>query len=319
MDLRSIRYFVQIADLGSISRAADHLGVAQPALSRHVKGIEDELGMPLLVRLPRGVRLTAPGRQFLEHCRRILRELARAREELRSDDRAPKGKVILGVSPTIGSLLVPGIIERVRRQSPDVSIKVVEAFSPQLYDALLAGKVDVAVLTNPAPSRSVKYSPLVSEPLVVLTPPQQRGTHRYYTLAELARTPIIITSGIRAVIEEQIGRHGGRLNVEAEVDAVEAIRGMLLRGIGTTVMPVSTFHDDIRAGRIAAFPITDASLHRILVLAHLAEGGMSAAAEEVSQLLAAEVDALRERGVFNVAAAPAEDFPEKPAVNRRRK
>lgn len=319
MDLRSIRYFVQIADLGSITRAADHLGVAQPALSRHVKSIEDELGMPLLVRLPRGVRLTAPGRQFLESCRRVLRELARAREELRSDARAPRGRVILGVSPTVGSLLVPGIIDRVRRQSPDVSIKVVEAFSPQLYDALLAGKVDVAVLTNPAPSRTVKYSPLVSEPMVVLTPPQQRGARWYFTLAELARTPIIVTEGIRAVMEEQIVRHGGRLSVEAEVDAVEAIRGMLLRGIGTTVMPVSTFHDDIDAGRIDAFPITDASLHRILVLAHLAEGGMSAAAEEVSQMLAAEVDALRERGVFNVAAAPEHERPEKPAAHRRRK
>lgn len=86
MDLRSIKYFVRIADLGSITRAADHLGVAQPALTRHVRGIEDELGMQLLVRLPRGVRLTGAGRQFFEHCQRVLREFARLKEELRANN-----------------------------------------------------------------------------------------------------------------------------------------------------------------------------------------------------------------------------------------
>ena len=84
MDLRGIRYFVQIAELGSITRAAQHLRVAQPALSRHIHALEEELGVPLLVRLPRGVRLTTAGRQFLDHCQRILRELGRAQDELRS-------------------------------------------------------------------------------------------------------------------------------------------------------------------------------------------------------------------------------------------
>lgn len=305
MDLRSIKYFVQIAELGSITRAADHLGIAQPALSRHVRSIEDELGTQLLVRLPRGVRLTGAGRQFLDHCRRIVRELGRVKDELRTNNEVPRGRMILGLSPTIGPLLLPGIIERARRQCPQISLKIVEGFSSQLYDALLTGRVDVAVLTNPAPSRALRLTPLFSEPLVVLSPPLPRGTRRFFTLPELSKTPVIITQAIRSIVDEQISRYGAQLQVEAEIDAVEAVRRLLLRGIGPAVMPVSTFHDDIKAGRISAFQIADANVHRILMLAQQSERRLSAAVEEISQVVTAEMNALFDQGLFSLPSTHA--------------
>jgi DNA-binding transcriptional LysR family regulator len=303
MDLRSIRYFVQIADCGSITRAAALLGVAQPALSRHMQSMEQELGMQLLVRLPRGVRLTGAGRQFLDHCRRALRELDRAREELRADAGSPHGQVILGVSPTLGPLLVPGVVERVRRQCPQVALKIVEHFSTLLFDGLLTGRIDVALLTNPSATRALRLAPLISEPIVVLAPPQPRDARRFYTLAELARTPVLVTETIRAIVDEQIGRYGARLNVEVEVNAVEAIGRLLLRGIGPAVMPVSTFHVEIASGRICAFPIADVNVHRTLMLAHPVERRLSAATEEISQIVTAEMNALYERGVFGLPPA----------------
>ena len=300
MDLRSIRYFIQIADLGSITRAAQHLGIAQPALSRHLRSLEEELGTELLIRLPRGVRLTGAGRQFVDHCRRILRELGRAQDELRASTEMPQGRVVLGLSPTIGPLVLPGIVERVTKQCPQIALKVVEGFSIQLYDALLAGRVDVGLLTNPAPSRALKLTPLISEPIVVLAPPQARGTRRFYTLPELAKTPVISTEAIRSIVDEQVSRYGARLNIEAEIDAVEAIRRLLLRGIGPAVMPVSTFHDDIRAGTIAAFPIADTNVHRILMLVQPAERKPSAASEEIAHILTAETNALSDAGLFSL-------------------
>ncbi|MBI4195544.1 MAG: LysR family transcriptional regulator [Betaproteobacteria bacterium] len=314
MDLRSIKYFVQVAELGSITRAAEHLGIAQPALSRHVRGIEDELGTQLLMRLPRGVRLTGTGRQFLDHCRRIMRELDRARAELRRGSEVPSGRVILGLSPTVSPLLLPGVLERVRRQCPRVTLKIIEGFSTQLYDALLTGRADTAVLTNAPPSRALKLTPLISEPIVVLTPPQSRGIRHFYTLPELSKTPVVVSEAIRHIVEEQISRYGWRLNVEAEIDAIEAIRRLLLRGIGTALMPVSTFHDDIRAGRIAAYQIADANAHRILALAHQAERRLSAALEEISQIIVSEMNALFDEGVFSVPAAT----PAPPAAGARK-
>ena len=318
MDLRSIRYFVEIAELGSITRASQHLGIAQPALSRHVRSVEEELGTQLLVRLPRGVRLTGAGLQFLEHCRRIVRELGRAREELRTSSEVPRGRVTLGLSPTTGPLLLPGILERVRRQSPEVSLKVVEGFSSQLYDSLLTGQVDLAVLTSPAASRALRLLPLLSEPIVVLTPPVPRGSRRFYTLPELAKTPVVTTEAIRSIVDEQLARYGARLNVEAEVDAVEAIRRLLLRGIGPAVMPLSTFHDDVREGRIAAFQIADANVHRILMVGLQAERRAPAAVEEVSQIVAAETNHLFDLGLFSLPAAPADARVSRTPRSRKR-
>jgi DNA-binding transcriptional LysR family regulator len=303
MDLRSVRYFVQIADCGSITRAAGNLGVAQPALSRHLRAMEEELGMPLLVRLPRGVRLTAAGRQFLDHCRRALRELERGREELRANRDSPRGQVILGVSPTLGPLLVPGVVERVRRQCPQVALKIVEHFSTLLFDGLLTGRIDVALLTNPSVTRALRFTPLISEPIVVLAAPQPRDARRFYTLAELSRTPVIVTEAIRAIVDDQIGRYGARLNVDFEVNAVEAIGQLLLRGVGPAVMPISTFHSEIAAGRVVAFPIADVNVQRSLMLAHPVERRLSAATEEISQIVTMEMNALSDRGVFSLPLA----------------
>jgi DNA-binding transcriptional LysR family regulator len=302
MDLRGIRYFVQIADCGSITRAAANLGVAQPALTRHVQSMEQEFGLQLLVRLPRGVRLTGAGRQFLDHCRRALRELDRAREELKADSGSVRGQVILGVSPTLGPLLVPGVVERVRRQCPQVALKIVEHFSTLLFDGLLTGRIDVALLTNPSASRALKLTPQIAEPIVVLATPQPKDSRRFYTLAELSKTPVLVTEAIRSIVDDQIGRYGVRLSVDYEVNAVEAIGRLLLRGVGPAVMPVSTFNPEIAEGRIVAFPIADVNVHRSLMLAHPVERRTTAATEEVSQLVTAEMNMLFDRGVFSLPA-----------------
>jgi LysR family nitrogen assimilation transcriptional regulator len=315
MDLRSIRYFTRIADLGSITRAADNIGIAQPALSRHVRAIEAELGVQLLVRLPRGVRLTGSGRQFLERCRRVLREFDRVRDEVRADHQTLRGRAVIGLSPTISALLLPGSVERINRQLPQVTLKVVEGFSTMLYDGLLTGRVDVAVLTNPPPSRALNFTPLISEPIVVLTPPQHRGMRSFYTLAELSKTPVIVSERIRAIVEEQISRHGARLQVALEIDAIETIRRLLLRGMGPALMPVSTFHDDIATGRIAAFQIAEINVSRILVLARPAEHHGAPVVEEVAQILSAETNALFDSGIF---AIPAPRADRKSIVRRTR-
>src|SRR6266403_5567588 len=93
MELRSIQYFMQVADEGSITRTANKIGIAQPALTRHIKQLEAELGTELLMRLPRGVRLTTSGRDFLDHARSIMLEVSRASKHVRGNAEAPQGKV----------------------------------------------------------------------------------------------------------------------------------------------------------------------------------------------------------------------------------
>jgi LysR family nitrogen assimilation transcriptional regulator len=302
MELRSIQFFVQIADEGSITRTAEKLGIAQPALTRHVKQLEAELGTALLTRLPRGVRLTTSGRDFLEHARRIMTEVGRAKERVRSSADTPAGEVIVGTSPTLAPLLLPGCIARTRQECPMVSLKVMEGFSPQLLDALLTGRLDIAVMTNPPRSPALQLEPLVSEPLVALGPPGARGAVQAFSLAELSRTPFVVSVGMRAIIDEQLRNFGTALRVEAEIDSIEAIRRLLVAGLSWSLMPISAFHAEIASGNLAAYPIEGANLHRILVFARPRSEARTAAADELERVVRAEMAALAEAGMFRLPA-----------------
>lgn len=303
VELRSIQYFVQIADEGSITRAADKLGVSQPALTRHVKRLEDELGTQLLMRLPRGVRLTTSGRDFLEQARTIVLQVSRARALVQGGTRTPRGRVAMGTSPTLAPLLLPGCIARARLQCPSIALSVMEGFSPQLLDALLTGRLDLAVTTNPPRSPALALTPLISEPLVVVAPPGARGTRTAFSLAELSRTPLVLTRGLRALAEQQLAGLGAALRIEAEVDSVEAIRRLLLSGVGMSIMPVSAFHAELDARRLVAYPVEDANLHRILVLARPVAEARSAAIDAIERILRAEMADLTQAGLFRLPSA----------------
>lgn len=303
MDLKSLEYFVRVAELGSITRAAEAVGIAQPALTRSLRRLEQSLGTALLVRLPRGVRLTSAGREYATRAAQIVRDLALARERLPQKEASGSTRVLLGTSPTLAHVLVPGIITRAHHDSPAIQLKVVEGFSVQLHEALSSGRLDIAVMTNPAASRDLLLTPLLAEPIVLLRPSKRGRARGVVTLAELARMPLIMTGGLRDIVEEQLARFAAQVTVRAEVDAVEAIRRLLLSGVGATLMPVSVFHDDIAAGRINACAVEGANLHRLLVLATRAGERRTAAVDEVAAIIRAEMERLAAQGVFNLHEA----------------
>jgi LysR family transcriptional regulator, nitrogen assimilation regulatory protein len=314
MELRSLQYFVQVADEGSITRTAGKIGIAQPALTRHIQNLEEELGTQLLTRLPRGVRLTTSGRDFLDYARTIVLDVSRATEHVRGKAKLPRGTVVMGTSPTLAPMLLPGCVAAARQQCPSVTLKVVEGFSPQLLDALLTGRLDIAVMTNPPRTTALKLTPLCSEPLVVVSPPRSRGTRRAFSLPELRATPFIMTVGMRSVVEQQLA--GAGLRVEAEVDSVESIRRLLISGIGMTIMPISTFHDEILAQRLVAYPIEGASLHRFLVLARPEAEKESPAIDEIEHIVRGEMGKLLKAGVFAMPAPPPVKPGRRPGVQR---
>lgn len=312
MDWKSIKYFVHVADVGSITVAAADLGIVQPALSRHIRRLEQEARVELFQRLPRGVQLTEAGRMFLERCRRIMREMALAQEELTLSREVPGGHVTFGIPGTLTQTLVPRLVERIRRHFPKVVLRVVEGTTPVLHEALLAGRLQAAILNNPTPGGGLAIMPLISESMVVFSPPQPAPARRFYTLNEITRTPVIVSAGIRAMVDDQIRPRGKRLDVEYEIDSVEAIRRILLRGMGITVLPVSTLRDDVEEGRIAAFPIADINIHRVLAIVHLAND-LPPSVQAVIRVAQSEMLDLAARGVF--ATIPAARM--EPARQRR--
>ena len=301
MDMRALKCFIWTAELGSITRASSELGIVQSALSRKIQHIEEELGATLFTRLPRGIQLTPAGRQFLEHARRILREVDFAKSELRDHPLSVEGAVTLGLSPTLAPIAAPGCVAHVRRYFPGIALKVVEGFSSALLDPLLTGQIDIAVLTNPPRNTLLRQEPVVSEEVVVVTTPGARGIRPFYTVEELCREPVIVTSGFRSVVDEQLRKLGKKLSPSMEIDSVEAIRRMVIKGDAVTVMPASTFQEDIKAGRLEAFHIADANIHRLLVICSPLEGRSTQAIQQVVEALAQQFSALAEGGAFRIA------------------
>src|SRR5207245_6737041 len=141
MELRSLGYFVRIAELGSITRAAAHLRLAQPALTRHVQRLEEELGVALFTRANRGVRLNEAGQKLLESAERILRDVERNGDEIRAQEAHPSGWIILRVTPTSCPVLAPELSARMRRDYPRGELNVVHAGMVRLEAFVLDGRV----------------------------------------------------------------------------------------------------------------------------------------------------------------------------------
>ena len=302
MDLRVLRYFVAIADAGSFTAAAARLCVAQPALSRHVRELETELGVTLVQRLPRGIRLTVEGAVLHESAVRMLEEAEQVRHRL-SDREAPgQQRVTLGTSPTLGRVVVPALFERARRASGGLALRMREAFTPQLLDWLQRGLVDVAIVTNPDTDRPLALQPLAGEPFALICPAGQRRP-AVVTPAQLSTIPVLMTRLHRGIVERQLGRLGARLNVQAEIDSVDSIRELVLRGRWATVMPVSVFSSDLGTPRaVTMSEVSGIPLSRILMLATRIEARQPMAIEVVKELVRNEFAELAAQGVFSIRA-----------------
>src|SRR5713226_8121950 len=263
MELRSLAYFVRIAELGSITRAASHLRLAQPALTRHVQRLEEELGVALFTRANRGVRLTEAGEKLLESASRILRDVERTGDEIRAQDAHPSGRIILGITPTLCPILVPELFARMRHDFPRVELKVMHAGMVRLEAFLIDGRVDVALLSELSRSRLIVSTRLAEEEMVLVTPPRARPSG-IVGGEELGRTPLILGDGLRAAMDALLAGRGIELRVEIEVNDHETIRLMVQEGAGASILPYSSVARECAKGLLEAHRITEDGIFRTL-------------------------------------------------------
>src|SRR5262245_32861818 len=146
MDLKQLEYFVHVAEMGSFTRAALFLQVAQPALSRQVRSLEVELRQPLLDRNGRGVTLTEAGKRLLAHARGILQQVQRARDDLEDQRGAATGRLAVALPPSVGRALTGPLVKAFRDELPRASLSIVEGLSNYALEWLVLGRVDCAVV-----------------------------------------------------------------------------------------------------------------------------------------------------------------------------
>lgn len=243
MDLKQLESFVRVAELGSFTRAAAALNVAQPALSRQVRLLEVELRQSLLVRNGRGATPTEAGRLLLDHGRGILHQIERAREDLARLRGGLSGRVAIGLPPSVARALAVPLTRALREHLPDARLSITEGLSGTMLEGLNAGRLDIVVLYNAQPSREVDLIPLMDEPLLLvrLRPPglAEDPPPGPVELREVARMPLVIPTrpnAIRMHVEAEMAAIGCRPRVALEIDGVSAILDLVADGAGCAVL-----------------------------------------------------------------------------------
>ncbi len=234
MDLKQIEYFVQVAELGSFTRAATVLRVAQPALSRQVRSLEVELRQPLFDRNGRGVTLTAAGARLLAHGRGILQQVERARQDLEDQRGAATGLLSIGLPPSVSRTLTAPLVEAFRERFPRATLSVVEGLSTYTLEWLGQGRVDCAVVYNATPTAAIDLQPVLQERLYLFS---ARGSGRSLVgrplpLARMAERELVIPSrphAIRMRVETVLAEAGLKPRVALEIESVPAILDLVQR------------------------------------------------------------------------------------------
>jgi LysR family transcriptional regulator, nitrogen assimilation regulatory protein len=241
VELKHIRYFVSVAKHKSFSKAALELTIAQPAISRQIQLIEEELGVKVLFRTTRGVELTESGEEFYRRGMEILESVDDLCRSVRSRAGTPKGKVAIGIPPSCTELLAPLIVSHCQQRLPEVELRIIEGLTVFLEDLLGAGRIDIAVLSGIPAKTSTLYSAFAEEEMVLV------GTERLLGkdgegdigLEELCQLSLIMAKSFRAGVAEQLGIKNDLLRCAMEIDSVPATKKIVASGHYATILPRS--------------------------------------------------------------------------------
>ncbi|MBN3856297.1 LysR family transcriptional regulator [Paraburkholderia sp. Ac-20340] len=242
MDVRQLRYFVNIVDYGSLGKAAEKLFVAQPSLSQQIAKLEDDLGVPLLVRSPQGVKPTASGQALYRHARLVLHQMEQLRQEVREGAGAESGTVAIGLPTTMASVLAMPVFERVRERFPGIRLQFFESMSGYLNELLANGRLDLAILFRDTPTPGISALPVLDEELYVMGEPGVPARARTCTLASLADVPLVapgVANGLRLLIERTFAREQVPLNIIADIDSLPMLLSAAQSGAASTILPAS--------------------------------------------------------------------------------
>ena len=273
MDLKQLEYFVRVAELGSFTRAAIALDIAQPALSRQVRLLEVELRQNLLTRNGRGAAPTEAGKLLLEHGRGILHQVERAREELGRVRGALAGRVAIGLPPSVAKVLAVPLIREFRRRMPDATLSISEGLSVAMQESLAQGRLDIALLYNAAASADIEVTPLLEEDLFLVQRRSGRAaapSAKAIPLRDVAALPLVIPSrpnAIRMLVEAEMANLALRPEIALEIDGVAAILDLVEDGAGSAILSRNAVRTSARPQAFTMRPIGSPKLRTKLMAA----------------------------------------------------
>jgi LysR family nitrogen assimilation transcriptional regulator len=290
MELRQLRYFVAIVDHGSLSRAAQVLHVAQPALTQQLRQLEEELGAQLLHRSAHGVLSTEAGKVFYEHAQAILKQVADARSAVTQLTTRPSGSVTLGLPHSISGALALPLLTAARTTYPEITLQLTEEISGSLTEQLKSGRLNLAVLFDDGQLGGFESMPLVEEDLMYIcraastwVPPDTP-----VTLDTALASPLILPAqqhGVRPLIEQVATSAGLALSNIIEINSIAILKSALLADMGATLLPLAPLRAEIESGALVAIPVHSPPIRRRVTLCASRNIPLTNAATAISRLV----------------------------------
>jgi LysR family transcriptional regulator, nitrogen assimilation regulatory protein len=307
MDIRQLRTFSCVAELGSLSKASDTLRVAQPALSRQIKLLEHELRADLFTRNGRGMVLTDAGRLLLARTAGIVRQIDQVRDEIQSAGGPPSGRVVLGLVPTVSCVISARLARRTVDRYPGISLCIVESYSGHLMEWLHRGEMDLALIYGPSSDLHLTVQSLGRDHVAAVGP---RGSglaqKKQVDIGWLLKQRLVLPShshGLRALIEQAAAKKKLKLDVKLEADSFRVLTSLVEEGLGYTLLPPSSVRNEVADGRLEAAAIAKPAPMRELTLASPIDHPGSTAIGLITELIRDELSACREEGLWDIKLA----------------
>jgi len=283
MDLDQLATFIEVAELGNFSRAAEKVLRSQSAVSAQIRQLEDEYGEKLFDRTKKSVTLTPAGELLLDYARRIMslrQESLRAVADSGADTR---GVLSIGANETTFLYVLPEVLACYHRKYPNVRISVYRNFSHKVLQKVEDDVMELGVLTTPVRSSSMTVIPIFRDPLVWIvaadSPLAQRGTA---SLAELAQHEVILhkMGSLRRLMEKQLHPFKPRLRVTMELASAEMVKKFVAAGLGVSMISERFVQEELREGKVKILQTDGETTYRELAIVYHEGRSLSRAAKE---------------------------------------
>lgn len=260
MEIRQLRYFVAMAQAGSLMKASEQLHIAQPALSVHLSNLEAELGVKLVERSNRGIKLTEEGENLLERAKHMLSFHDQTVQSLAKPKAATNGRITLGLPSTLPGLIAPALYASFARDLPDVTVYMMDASTAALYEWINAGRLDIAILCGPPEHLQLECEHLYVEDLCLVGSPALPGFGEEIDFDDMLSLKVAMpctSSSWRRVMDIAAAENGRTLKSFFETESTSALRALALSGQCYVVLPGSSVQNEVADGTLLASRIVN--------------------------------------------------------------
>ncbi|MDI3470007.1 MAG: Transcriptional regulator, LysR family [Pseudolabrys sp.] len=305
-DIKGMNYFIEVARLGSFSAAARQLRITQPAVSRRVRALEQELGVSLLQRRGRTILLTSAGATLMARATALQRSANAIYEEVRAGATVPSGPLALGVSVVIGHLIMAPLIDGFLRRFPAIRLHLFEGYSSFVEEWLAHGRIDAGLIWGEPRSSDLSVEPLLELELAIIAPKKplagcENGRRPVKAIRqhELVRFPLILPAvphGLRMLAERAAQVTKRPLNIAMECDGIVLTRELVKQGVGYTLLALAGSKEEIANEQLREIRIGPPAPHWTLSMATRKNSAPSIAVTELSRAIKTTVGQKIQRG-----------------------